>query len=381
MSTAKLPPRRVQPAALETGGLARPWFLPQEQFVRLLALERKRSERSRQCFVLMLLESSTLMNGEGDLEAVLDSLGKCTRETDIQGWYKACSVIGVVFTEIGCTSGRDAVNVLSEKVFRTLGRVLRPDWLKEVRITFHLYPEEWEGGGHGGPIDPALYPDLLYGPDQRRGARLVKRSMDIIGSLGALLLLSPVLAVIALLIKLTSEGPVLFKQKRIGQYGRRFTFLKFRSMYADSGHGIHEEYVKALIAGDACAQQAAGSEHTSSYKLTNDPRITPLGRFLRRSSLDELPQFYNVLKGEMSLVGPRPPIPYEYQAYEQWHRRRLLAVKPGITGLWQVEGRSRVKFNDMVRLDLSYASTWSPWLDVKILLRTPGAVVSGAGAH
>jgi lipopolysaccharide/colanic/teichoic acid biosynthesis glycosyltransferase len=117
------------------------------------------------------------------------------------------------------------------------------------------------------------------------------------------------------------------------------------------------------------------------FKLTNDPRITPIGRLLRRTSLDELPQFLNVLKGQMSLVGPRPPIPYEVDCYEAWHKRRLLTVKPGITGLWQVKGRSRTTFDEMVRLDLQYARTWSLWLDLKIILKTPGAMVSGDGAH
>ena len=117
------------------------------------------------------------------------------------------------------------------------------------------------------------------------------------------------------------------------------------------------------------------------YKLTNDPRVTRVGRFLRRTSLDELPQFINVLKGEMSLVGPRPPIPYEVDAYQTWHRGRILEAKPGITGLWQVNGRSRLAFDDMVRLDLRYARSWCLWLDIKILLQTPKAVVLGEGAY
>jgi lipopolysaccharide/colanic/teichoic acid biosynthesis glycosyltransferase len=134
-----------------------------------------------------------------------------------------------------------------------------------------------------------------------------------------------------------------------------------------------------LIAGEA---ERNGNENGEGvFKITNDPRITSIGKLLRRASLDELPQFINVLRGEMSLVGPRPPVAYEVEAYDVWHRRRILEAKPGITGLWQVNGRSRVKFDDMVRLDLRYAKTWSPWLDVKILLRTPGAVISGGGAY
>jgi lipopolysaccharide/colanic/teichoic acid biosynthesis glycosyltransferase len=194
-----------------------------------------------------------------------------------------------------------------------------------------------------------------------------------------LALLSPVFLVVAAAIKLTSRGPVLFQQKRIGQLGTPFTFLKFRSMYTNNDSSEHKEYVRQLIAGQA-EKKAANGSGEGVFKLTNDPRITPVGRILRRSSLDELPQLINVLRGEMSLVGPRPPVPYEVEAYATWHRRRLLEAKPGITGLWQVEGRSRVEFDDMVRLDLRYARDCSPLLDLKILLQTPKAVMSGDGA-
>ena len=157
-------------------------------------------------------------------------------------------------------------------------------------------------------------------------------------------------------------------------------FLKFRSMYVDNDADVHKKYVQQLIAGKAEKQPSNGNGQ-GVYKLTKDSRITSVGAFLRKTSLDELPQFFNVLKGEMSLVGPRPPVPYEVEAYDIWHRRRLLEAKPGITGLWQVSGRSRVKFDDMVRLDLQYARNWSPWMDVKILVRTPGAVLLGEGAY
>ena len=135
----------------------------------------------------------------------------------------------------------------------------------------------------------------------------------------------------------------------------------------------------SLIAGGGSLEQN-GSNQRIQYKLTADPRITPLGKLLRKTSLDELPQFFNVLTGEMSLVGPRPPVTYEFESYDLWHKQRLLAVKPGITGLWQVDGRSRMKFDDMVRLDIKYARSWSLWLDLKVLLQTPPAVLSGDGA-
>jgi lipopolysaccharide/colanic/teichoic acid biosynthesis glycosyltransferase len=142
---------------------------------------------------------------------------------------------------------------------------------------------------------------------------------------------------------------------------------------------IHKEYVSRFIAGKITGSN--GDKASGVFKITNDPRITPLGRLLRKTSLDELPQLFNVLSGEMSLIGPRPPVPYEFECYGIWHRRRVLEIKPGITGLWQVNGRSRTSFDDMVRLDLQYARDWSLWLDVKILLRTPAAVLSGDGAY
>jgi len=203
--------------------------------------------------------------------------------------------------------------------------------------------------------------------------------MDVVGSAAALVLLSPFFGAVALAIKLTSKGPVLFKQERLGQYGKKFTVLKFRSMRTDCDAKIHEEYVSQFIAG-----QVKGTAHDGEkpvFKIQEDPRVTPVGHFLRKTSIDEFPQFWNVLVGNMSLVGPRPPVAYEYKAYDLWHRRRVLEIKPGITGLWQVEGRSRTRFDEMVRLDLKYARGWSIWLDVKILLQTPGAVLTGEGAH
>jgi lipopolysaccharide/colanic/teichoic acid biosynthesis glycosyltransferase len=204
--------------------------------------------------------------------------------------------------------------------------------------------------------------------------------MDLVGSGLALVILAPLFLVIAIAIKSTSRGPVFFRQKRVGQHGKCFTFLKFRSMYVNNDASQHRDYVRQLISGKA-ERSSDGDGGEGVFKLTKDSRITSTGRFLRRTSLDELPQFLNVMIGEMSLVGPRPAIPYEVEAYDIWHRRRVLEAKPGITGLWQVEGRSRVAFDEMVRLDLRYAQNWSPWLDLKILAQTPKAVMEGSGAY
>jgi lipopolysaccharide/colanic/teichoic acid biosynthesis glycosyltransferase len=180
---------------------------------------------------------------------------------------------------------------------------------------------------------------------------------------------------IAVLVKCTSKGPVLYRKNRLGQHGREFRFYKFRTMYADNDPEIHREYVSKLIAGTANSKQSNGL-----YKLADDPRVTPLGRFLRRTSLDELPQFFNVLFNDMSLVGPRPPLPYEFERYNSWHRRRVLDLKPGLTGIWQVEGRSRATFDEMVRMDLRYARTRTIWRDLNLIARTPAAMFSGRGA-
>lgn len=358
-------------------------ILDEARFQRMLCLERKRTERSGRRFVLMLLECAPLLKAGGDRKLVANvqrALSNSIRETDIRGWYKEGWTLGVIFTEVA-EEGQAVSQAILSRVMGALSSALRIEEINEIRISFHIFPEDHGGSGHNRESDPRLYPDLDPEAGRRRADRFLKRSMDIAGSLLLLAALSPLLAVIALAVKLTSRGPVLFRQQRVGQFGRRFTFLKFRSMHPKNDASVHREYVKSLIAGGDGCDQSGGNGRTAVYKLTNDKRVTPVGRILRRTSLDELPQLINVLRGDMSLVGPRPAIPYEVEAYNIWHRRRVLAVKPGITGLWQVSGRSRVKFDDMVRLDLRYASSWSLWLDLKILLLTPRAVLSGDGAY
>ena len=358
-------------------------ILAREPFVRMLYLERKRSERSGRSFILMLLETARLLRAESDvgvLKEVLQAVSHSTRETDITGWYKDGSVIGVIFTELGAnTDGKSAARALLTRVTNALASTLSIKQINQISLTFHVFPEDWSKGGSSGGIEKSLYDDLLHDRAPSRVSLGVKRLMDIAGSLAALLLSLPLFIAITITIKLTSRGPVLFRQVRLGQYGKRFTFLKFRSMCANNDPTIHREYVKQFIAGANGCAQIAGTQ--TCYKLTADPRITPVGRFLRKTSLDEIPQFLNVLQGDMSLVGPRPPIQYETRCYHTWHKARLLAAKPGITGLWQVAGRSRVTFDDMVRLDLRYAQSWSLWLDLKILLQTPLAVLAMSGAQ
>jgi exopolysaccharide biosynthesis polyprenyl glycosylphosphotransferase len=285
-----------------------------------------------------------------------------------------------MFTEFGAEDRNTILSTMMTRVSETLRNNLSSQQFGLISISFHLFPEEWNHDIPQRPSNPTLYPDLARRDSAKKFFCAIKRIMDIVGSALALLLFSPFLLAIAIAIKLTSKGPVFFRQKRVGQYGEQFVFLKFRSMHVNNDASVHKAFVKKLIAGNAESQPANGNSN-GVYKLTKDSRITRIGGFLRRSSLDELPQFINVLRGEMSLVGPRPAIAYEVEAYDIWHRRRVLEAKPGITGLWQVNGRSRIKFDDMVRLDLRYAKTWSPWMDLKILLRTPVAVVFGDGAY
>jgi exopolysaccharide biosynthesis polyprenyl glycosylphosphotransferase len=208
----------------------------------------------------------------------------------------------------------------------------------------------------------------------RGGNRLVKRLFDVVAASFALLLLSPLMAVVAALIKLTSRGPVLFAQSRVGENGEPFRFLKFRSMHVGNDDSIHREYTRKLITEGTHAVQAAHDGKGAVYKLKDDPRLIPIGKFIRKYSIDELPQLFNVLKGDMSLIGPRPPIPYEVEVYRQWHKRRFEGP-PGITGLWQVSGRNRLSFEEMVKLDIEYLENWSFRRDLLILWRTMGVVL------
>jgi lipopolysaccharide/colanic/teichoic acid biosynthesis glycosyltransferase len=354
--------------------------LGEEVFRRMISLERKRSERTQRPFVLLLMDTgrsqATAKNGRILLD-ILSALQAATRETDVMGWYETNAAVGVMFTEITLENNL-ILSTLLGRISEVLRGRLTSEQFSQIKFSFHLFPEEWDANNPERQSNPTLYPDLHKRDGANRPGRALKRGMDILGSLVLLILLSPVFFAIAAAVKLTSRGPILFRQKRIGEHGTAFTFLKFRSMYVDNDASQHKEYVRQLIAGQAAKQTNDAGEGV--FKLTNDPRITPVGNFLRRSSLDELPQFVNVLLGDMSLVGPRPPVPYEVEAYATWHRRRLLEAKPGITGLWQVQGRSRVGFDDMVRLDLRYARHSSPWLDLKILVQTPRAVIAGNGA-
>lgn len=236
-------------------------------------------------------------------------------------------------------------------------------------------------------IDPCAVGPIIVG---RMGYYFLKRLLDLSLAIFGLIIISPVMFLIAVLIKLTSKGPIFFTQERVSSrrkthnglsYWQQYLFrcYKFRTMVCNADPSIHQAYVKALINNDCDGMSTLQGQNTQVRKLINDPRVTRLGRFLRKSSLDEIPQLWNVIRGEMSLVGPRPAIMYEVEIYKPWHRRRL-ETKPGMTGLWQVTARSIADFDEIVRLDIQYIEQQSFWLDLKILMKTPWVVLFCKGA-
>jgi lipopolysaccharide/colanic/teichoic acid biosynthesis glycosyltransferase len=365
---------------LKQNSAERDIVLPESIFHTMLTLERRRAERSRKQFVLMLMDAHLENGSAAILGEAVRVVTASKRETDLVGWYREDAIAGVIFTEITGEENRSVTEILRTKFEGILTDRLGCAKAARIAISFHIFPETWDKSDSDWVADAKLYPDLKRKGSRKQVSLVLKRVMDIVGAGGLLLALSPLLAAIAAIIKLTSKGPVIFEQERLGQFGARFKCLKFRTMFSNNDPKIHQDYIQQFIAGKAESSKTNGCEQPV-YKIIDDPRVTPIGRFLRKTSLDELPQFWNVVRGEMSLVGPRPPVPYEFEIYDIWHRRRVLDVKPGVTGLWQVSGRSRTRFDDMVRLDLHYCRTWSLWLDLKILFSTPRAVFGGDGAY
>ncbi len=303
-----------------------------------------------------------------------------TKHGDTQMSYENVPVVGTLesLPEVIRDSGANEVIIADPQVngdalFEVMIRCGRRRGV-EFRIApslFNCLPRKTEIDQIG--VLPMI---RLFREPLSNGARILKRTFDLIFAALAILLLLPLWLLIALLIKLDSKGPVFYTQERVGMDGRLFLLYKFRTMQANADAELHREYQRAFIAGRAEAN--LGNETKPTYKLLSDPRITRIGKLLRRTSLDEVPQLLNVLSGDMSLVGPRPPIPYEVEAYELWHRKRL-DMKPGLTGLWQVSGRNRLPFEEMVRLDLFYIENWSLLLDLKIILRTGFVMLAGEG--
>jgi lipopolysaccharide/colanic/teichoic acid biosynthesis glycosyltransferase len=346
------------------------YVLGERLFKDAFVRERKRADRFDTPLAVLLVDLGHNSSvGGGSWISILRAVTAAKRGVDAVGWLEQGAVLGLLLPE---ASEKRAFKVMA-RLRREIARRLGDKALATLSV--RLYGHGVEPGPDGTTLRPV---DLLldaFVPQRKQPWRdAAKRGLDILGSIALLTLFAPVLLAVFVAVKWTSPGPALYRQIRVGRRGEPFAMLKFRSMYVNAGHGIHQDYMSQFIKSSG-HQPRAGNE---VFKLTNDPRITPPGRFIRKTSLDELPQFWNVLRGDMSLVGPRPPIPFEVEQYQPWHRRRVLEAKPGVTGSWQVNGRSRTTFDEMVRLDLRYARTHSLWTDIMILAATPRAMVKGA---
>ena len=334
-------------------------------FRRSLEREKRRAERSHCALSLAVLR----VPAEHDAGGLVAELLAIKRETDLVGWLDAATVaVLLVDTD---EQGREGF----------LRKVTTLTAERGVVADAATFPEAlFDSLARGCAADVEARAQRLIAGEGETAGYAGKRTFDFVFAAVALLLLTPLMLLVALAIALESPGPVIYRQKRLGRGGVPFTFYKFRSMWIDVDEDIHRDFVVRLIhKGDV--EPAPPGSPANTYKLSGDARITRVGRFIRKTSIDELPQLFNVLRGDMSLVGPRPPLPYEAANYEPWHLRRILGVQPGLTGLWQVEGRSRVSFNEMVRMDLRYLRKCSFGLDLSIIVRTVRVVLTCDGAR
>jgi lipopolysaccharide/colanic/teichoic acid biosynthesis glycosyltransferase len=382
ISASRAPARHGLPGSAAAGSvLSQSWLVPHAdndvpaegvrsrvEFLRIIRREKRRSDRSHSALSLALLEFDSAAPGARD--ALLKKVCAMVRETD---YMAAIDDDGVAVLlpdtgEAGLSSFLDKVALGRHANVLSVVGATYPD------ASFDRLMAARMGTARSRPLADADEPPV----GAVHGYRL-KRALDLAGSITALVLLWPLMLLVALIIELTSPGPAIFRQQRIGQGGVPFTFYKFRSITVDNDDSIHRDYVKSLIHGNNAEVNKQGAT-APLYKIRSDPRVTWVGRFIRKTSIDELPQLFNVLKGDMSLVGPRPPMPYETEDYQSWHLRRVLEIKPGMTGLWQVEGRSKVTFAEMVRMDLRYIRSCSLGLDLRILVKTFPVVLSCEGA-
>lgn len=344
--------------------------MPRPYFLKHLRHERLRADRSKAPLSIVLFSFDDDGDGpaDGRTRRFLEYLETAVRETDILG-HIGQRRIALLLVDTNEEGRKTYVRKLLEGHENFPATVIAgtyPDQIFQCLMTDNRDAQE---------------PDLFFLdlPDCHYRCYSLKRALDIVGAIIGIVLFSPLMLLAAIAVKATSPGPVIFRQIRLGESGFPFVFYKFRSMSWEADDRIHRDYVASLIEGNNQTINQ-GNIEAPLYKIKSDPRVTWVGRILRSTSMDELPQFFNVLKGDMSLVGPRPPLPYEAERYQSWHFRRIFEMKPGITGLWQVEGRSRTSFDDMVRLDLEYIRNCSLMFDIRILLKTIKVVLRGTGA-
>jgi lipopolysaccharide/colanic/teichoic acid biosynthesis glycosyltransferase len=349
-------------------------LLPPASFHDLLRKERSRSNRDGSDFSLVLYNVRTEALDHRAVDLVARSIRERMRSIDQIGWFNEQS-IGVLLPVTNLQGARRFANRVCEST-KVRGPSLQ--WI------VHSYPAHWPAEGEGSSCNDSSQPVLRHESSHRKESKrngsgvdgvenifgrkhpLWKRCIDIVGSIVLIVVLSPLFLLLSLYIKCISPGKVLFKQNRVGYQKKLFTFLKFRTMHQNNDPYLHRSHLKELIKGNMPMEK---------LDLERDPRIIPGGRILRETCLDELPQLFNVLRGDMSLVGPRPCIPYEADEYLRWHTNRFDAL-PGMTGLWQVSGKNRLSFEQMIRLDIAYSARMSLLLDLKILFLTLPTVLS-----
>jgi lipopolysaccharide/colanic/teichoic acid biosynthesis glycosyltransferase len=384
---------------------------PNDNLCLRLREERNRSDRSNKTFSVVLFSTREVEGGQA-WQAILHSIeqfSRSSRLSDYWGWYDH-DRLGLVLPETMEEGARRVTSRFMDYLRDSRSARFRKSCLREDFLSVLEYPKVLKknvffnlAGNdiHGSPQPEtqgsdgrdreaaahfegdAAFCEQISSTGGRRGKPFVhrmekasRRGLDLALIFCGALFVIPIMILVSLLVKFTSRGPVLFRQSRVGQHGVPFNFLKFRTMYHNCDQAVHREYATQFVRNEAEPQKKDGHEY---YKLLNDKRITPLGAFLRKTALDELPQLINVIRGEMSLVGPRPPIDYEVEKYQTWQLRRVLEVKPGITGLWQVVGRSTTTFNEQVRLDLQYVQRQSVWMNLWLLFKTIKVVLMRKG--
>lgn len=347
------------------------YFLPvgdvlgKRHFLKQMEREKLRTDRSKAPLSIVLFRLDASRREDfGGVEGLFRLLHHSKRETDTLGYLRE-DLVALLLPDTDEQGTQGFLRKIGTRIERL-----------RVSTISGTYPDQLFDQLLTEPRDLSRLPFFVVGNLRHRTeyGYSLKRAVDIVGAVAGILLLSPVMLITAIAVALDSRGPIVFRQTRVGKGGVPFVFYKFRSMFVNANDRIHREFVTKLIQGKL-EDVNQGDANNPYYKIKSDPRVTRVGNFIRDRSIDELPQLFNVLKGDMSLVGPRPPLPYEVENYESWHLMRILEIKPGITGLWQVEGHSSTTFDDMVRLDLRYIRNCSFALDLRIMLKTVKAVL------
>jgi lipopolysaccharide/colanic/teichoic acid biosynthesis glycosyltransferase len=349
----------------------------EKEFLRALARERARAERSAHRFSLVVFETGRGKQSNNTETKLLGELNTRMRATDEAGWLRQNRIGAILHNATAHNAWSFAKNIQMSLLANGT----------QLPCQVYSYPPPQKNGTKSDEKAPEKQvaeanPDQQFsrncpGEELRqyytKKMTRKKRSLDLLGSLLGLIILSPLFIILWCVIKSVSRGPAIYKQTRIGLGGRPFTFLKFRTMAINADTTTHRDYLASLIQGEN--GQESHSKPTMAKLDDNDGNIIPFGKLIRKTYLDELPQLFNVLLGDMSLIGPRPPIPYEVEEYQLWHTGRF-DTTPGMTGLWQVSGKNRLTFDQMVRLDIQYIRRQSFWMDLKILLMTPMVIAS-----